>query len=74
VDGTVARLSEGIGALTLHLWLLGVPPVLADLNIVWIFWLLVVIILAWIALTYSLNRLGCSSSEPAEARIGLPDS
>lgn len=73
VDGMFSRLSEGIGALVLYLWLLSIPRNLDNFDLRWIAWIIVLIILFWIALTQHLKKLGCNQIQPSEIRIRLPD-
>jgi AAA family ATP:ADP antiporter len=74
VDGTVARVSEGIGALVLYFWLLYLPKNLNSLNLEWISWMILGIIIVWIILNHYLKRLGCNEIDSVETRIRLPDS
>ena len=74
VDGTVARIAEGLGALVLLLWLSTRTQPLAALSFSWISWLIIASILIWLVLTYTLNRLGCATVTPTEGTVRLPDS
>lgn len=74
VDGTVARVSEGIGALVLYIWLLSLPKNLDSLNLAWMSWMILGIIIIWIILNQYLKRLGCNEIDAVETRIRLPDS
>lgn len=74
VDGTVARLSEGIGALVLYFLLLSTPKNLNSINLEWVSWMMLAILIVWIILIIYLKRLGCNEIDPVETRIRLPDS
>jgi AAA family ATP:ADP antiporter len=73
VDGTASRLSEGIGAFILFVWLYQTSPSLMDLDLGWISMFLLITILAWALLTRYLSGIGCSDIEPLETMIRLPD-
>ncbi len=74
VDGTVARVTEGIGALVLYFWLLSLPKNLNSLRLEWVSWMILGTIIVWIILNQHLKRLGCNEIDPVETRIRLPDS
>lgn len=58
IDGLAARLAEGTGALIVLLWLRAVVRGggLVGRSTSWVGWLLLVVVLAWIALTARLGR------------------
>lgn len=74
VDGTVARVSEGLGALVLFVWLLSLPKSLDSLDLNWMSWMILGIIIIWILLNQYLKKLGCNDIDSVETRIRLPDS
>ncbi|MEE8348205.1 MAG: hypothetical protein V3R94_01445 [Acidobacteriota bacterium] len=74
VDGLFARISEGIAAVALYIWLLSVPNLEADLKLSWVTWVILVSVLLWILLTRYLSKRGCSEIEERDAVIRLPDS
>jgi len=74
IDGAFARISEGIGASVLYLWLSTASPGMAELNLTWMSWVIIFAVLLWIGLTWYLNRLGCADIDPVDPLIRLPDS
>ena len=72
-DGMAARVSEGIGAAVLLIWLSSTSPSLSELSPVWLSWVITGTILLWIGLTRYLSRIGCSDIVPVETVIRLPD-
>ena len=65
---------EGTGAIVLYIWLLTTPLSLAELNLNWIAWVIVGVILLWVGLTRHLCKIGCSNIDHVETMIRLPDS
>ena len=65
---------EGIGASVLYLWLSTASPGMAELNLTWMSWVIIFVVLLWVGLTWYLNRLGCADINPVEPLIRLPDS
>ncbi|UCE07350.1 MAG: hypothetical protein JSW07_04780 [bacterium] len=59
VDGMFARISEGIGSVVLYFWLLHAPLSLKNLNLNWISWIIICLIILWIGLTRYLSGIGC---------------
>lgn len=74
VDGLFARISEGMAAVALYIWLSRLPSLEADLNLSWISWIIVAAVLLWIVLTRYLVQRGCSEIEERDSVIRLPDS
>jgi len=73
VDGVSARMSEGIGAVGLYVWLWWVSGI-ESLNLSWIFWTVVAVVLSWIALTVYLDNRGCFQVDGFDPLLRLPDS
>jgi hypothetical protein len=75
VDGVCARISEGIGATLLYLWILRNPTLeQMSRHLGWISWVVAAAALAWIGLTVHLKRLGCRvTPENYETMLRLPD-
>ena len=74
VDGAFARMSEGVGAAVLYIWLKSLKTPLTPQKLAWISWVLIPVILFWILSTRYLIRLGCSDTNEVEDMIRLPDS
>ena len=73
-DGMAVRLSEGLGAAGLFLWLSTHPPVPEALDLTGLTWVTAAVICLWLGATHYLRTLGCDSDETAEPAIRLPDS
>ncbi|MDA2934145.1 hypothetical protein MYX82_07355 [Acidobacteria bacterium AH-259-D05] len=73
VDGVSARMSEGIGAAGLYVWLWWLSDI-ESLNPLSIFWAVVTVVLSWIALTVYLNNRGCFQFHGFDPVLRLPDS
>ena len=73
VDGVSARMSEGIGAVGLYVWLWWVSGI-ESLNLSWIFLTVVAVVLSWIALTVYLDNRGCFQVDGFDSLLRLPDS
>ena len=74
VDGAFARISEGIGATVLYVWLSSQSTSLENLQLGWTSWIIIGAILLWIVLTRLLVKLGCSNITEVDNLIRLPDS
>ncbi len=74
VDGLFARMSEGMAAVALYIWLSRMASLEADLDLSWISWVIVAAVVAWIALTRYLAKRGCSEIDEVDSAIRLPDS
>jgi ATP:ADP antiporter, AAA family len=74
IDGSVVRISEGIGALILYFWLLFKPKDVSTLNLDWMTFFIFGFIVFWIFLNQHLKKLGCNTIDSVEPRLRLPDS
>jgi len=74
VDGAVARISEGIGAAVLSVWLKSLKTSLTASQLAWISWVILGAILLWVIFTKYLVRIGCKDIHPGDDLIRLPDS
>lgn len=75
VDGVFARMSEGIAAVILWIWVSRVPVINKEnLDLVWISWLIAAVILLWILLTGLGARRDCPPVEAGDYMIRIPDS
>ncbi len=74
VDGLFARMSEGMAAAALYIWLSRIQSLEADLDLSWISWVIVAAVVAWIVLTRYLAKRGCSEIDELDPVIRLPDS
>ena len=73
VDGIFARMSEGIAA-ALYLWLLQTPTLEAGLNLSWLSWVIVAVLLLWIILTRYVGQCGYSQIDDIDPIVRIPDS
>ena len=73
VDGLFAKLSEGIAAASLFLWVRQAYATLTPASLNWISWVIIGAVLGWVAVTRYLNRIGCSDISQVESMIRLPD-
>ena len=74
VDGAFARMSEGMGAAVLYIWLSSAKTALKPQALAWISWVIIAAILLWILCTRYLVRLGCADIDGVDNLIRLPDS
>lgn len=74
VDGLFARMSEGIAAAALYIWLSRIPTLDANLNLSWISWVIVAVVFLWIMLTRYLAKRGCSQIDDVDYMVRIPDS
>jgi len=74
VDGLFARLTEGVGAAVLLIWLTRSGLAQEELDLSWISWAIAAAIILWIGLARYLGKIGCSNIKPTETLIRLPDS
>ena len=69
----VVEACEGAGSGVLLIWLATTTSSIKNLNLNWISWAILVVLLLWIGLTKYLSKLGCSDIEGGEVLIRLPD-
>ncbi|MDA2930793.1 hypothetical protein MYX84_12760 [Acidobacteria bacterium AH-259-O06] len=74
VDGLSARISEGIGAAVLYIWLWHFSDTGHNPDVSWTFWIIIAVVVSWIALVFYLNKRGCSQIDAVETVLRLPDS
>ena len=74
VDGLFARMSEGMAAAALYVWLSRIQSLEADLDLSWISWVIVAAVLLWVVLTRYLAKQGCAEIDELDPVIRLPDS
>ena len=74
VDGLFARMSEGMAAAALYVWLSRMQSLEADLDLSWISWVIVAAVLLWVVLTRYLAKQGCAEIDEFDPVIRLPDS
>lgn len=73
VDGMFARMSEGVGAVVLYVWLSSTSSELSDLNLTWIFWVIMGILLLWAGMIRYLNTTFVFEGESVEVETKLPE-
>ncbi len=74
VDGLFARVSEGMAAAALYIWLSRIQSLEADLDLSWISWVIVAAVLLWVVLTRYLAKQGGAEIDELDPVIRLPDS
>ena len=74
VDGLFARMSEGMAAVALYIWLSRIQSLEADLDLSWISWVIVAAVLLWVVLTRYLAKQSCAGIDEFDPVIRLPDS
>ncbi len=74
VDGLFARVSEGMAAVGLYIWLSRIQSLEADLDLSWISWVIFAAVLLWVVLTRYLAKQGGAKIDELDPVIRLPDS